>query len=1206
MADSSFVHLHVHSDYSLLDGASKIKEIVKRAAELEMPGIAISDHGVMHGVIDFYEACKSQGIRPILGCEVYVAPRTMFDKDPKLDGQKETCHLLLLAENQTGYSNLIKVVSQAHLKGFYYRPRVDHNLLAAHSEGLICASACLGGEIPQTILEDQWERSRRLAEKYRDIFGAENFFLELQKHGLQGEDKVNQGLLRLSQELQIPTVCTNDTHYTKREDAHAQQILLCIGTGKTMDDPARMNYGDEFYLKSPAEMATLFMDSPDALRHTAEIAERCNVELTLGETHFPHFEPPPPHTLESYLDFLCAERFTQRFPGGNPEALKRLEYELSVIKDKGYAAYFLVVQDFVNHAKQKGIVVGPGRGSAAGCMVAYVLGITNINPLQYNLLFERFLNPERKSNPDIDLDFQHNRRDEVLQYVVEKYGSDHVAQIATFGTLKTRASIRDAGRAMGIDLPKVDRIAKMVPEGQKATLDMALEASPELQKLYETDSQIQELLDTVRRIEGTTRHGSVHPCGVVISKFPLEEVVPLQRSTDGSGVVTQFEGGGVEKIGLVKMDFLGLDNTTIISETIRLIREHRGIDIDIDNIPYDDQKTYELLSRGETVGVFQLESSGMRGLLKDLRPSCFDHLVPLVALYRPGPIKERPRFVGGRHGWMEVTYDHPLQEPILKETFGVLLYQEQVMRTATDLADFTMPQAEILMRAMSKKDRDKMKAMRPAFVEGCKHNGVTKKVADKIFERMEQFAEYAFNKSHSAAYAVVAYQTAYLKANFIQEFMAARLTIVMDDKKKLSPGVEDCRRLGVTVLPPDVNSSAAGFSVEGDSIRFGLVGIKNVGHAPAEGIIAAREAEGPFQDIFDLCARVPSRELSRAVLECLIKVGALDSLHPHRGQLLAALETAMEYGAREQQDRSSGQVSLFGDMVDDEATGGVRPLLPFAPETPMEQRLIWERELLGVYLSDHPLFRMRDFLGAKTTHTIEQLQDLPAEKKVTVGGIVASTRRFIDKKNNSMLFLTLEDLTGEVDVVVLSTVFEKHREDLADDAIVLITGKTETGRGGRGRSGSGKKGASNGSADDDAGLEGDEPREEVKLIAERVKRVQQEMIASSSVKPRESLNQVSIPLEGEDAEDFVEPASDLSEGSAIIHLAVPPNKANRGTLDSLKSAMASCQGSCEVHLHIDDGENVTELSLNGFTVEYSAAFQDAVARLLGGNCVWRE
>lgn len=1198
MATENFVHLHVHSDFSLLDGASKINDVVSRAAELGMPALAITDHGVMHGVIDFYEACGEKGINPIIGCEVYVAPRTRFDRDARLDSQKETCHLLLLAENEAGYKNLIKIVSKSHTEGFYYKPRTDHELLTEHAEGIICASACLGGEIPQLIIEDHYEQSRRLAEKYRDIFGRDNFFLELQQHGFDGEQKVNEALVKLSDDLTIPLICTNDSHYTRKEDAHAQQVLLCIGTGKTLDDPDRMQYGDQFYLKTAEEMAQTFGHIPASLHNTVEIANRCKVKLSLGNTHFPNFEVPEGHTLETYLDFLCSERFPQRFPGRDPAARQRMEYELSVIKDKGYAGYFLVVQDFVNHAKQQGILVGPGRGSAAGCMVAYILGITNINPLQYGLLFERFLNPERASNPDIDLDFQHNRRDEVLQYVIGKYGQDHVAQIATFGTLKTRASIRDAGRVMGMDLATVDRIAKMVPESnRKITVDTALESDPALQELYEKDTQIRELLDTVRRIEGTTRNGSVHPCGVVISREPLDEVVPLQRNKDGSGVVTQFEGSGVEKVGLVKMDFLGLDNTTIISEALRLIKEHRGIEVDIDAIPYDDRKTYEMLSRGDTVGVFQLESSGMRTVLRSLRPDCFDHLVPLVALYRPGPMEEIPKYVDGRHGRVQVAYAHPKLEPVLKETFGVLLYQEQVMRTATDLAGFTLPQAEVLMKAMSKKQHSKMLEMKSTFIEGCTRNAVPKKTALAIFERMESFAQYAFNKSHSAAYAVVAYQTAYLKANYTQEFMAARLTAIMDDKKKLAAGIEDCRKMGVNVLQPDINASRLGFTVDGDSVRFGLEGIKNVGQAPVEAILTARDEGGAFADLFNLCERVSQKLLGRSVIECLIKSGAFDSLHPVRAQAMAALESALEFGAQSQRDRSTGQVSLFGDVLPDASGGGVRPGIPPVPEVGKDQRLTWEKELLGVYLSDHPLFSMREVIEKKATHTIEQLQDLKPEARVIVGGFIASARRFVDRNNRPMLFVTLEDLTGEVDVVVLSTVYEKCGRDIEDDAIVLVHGKTDFGRGGsRRRNGNGRKEGNGG--------EEAEATEVVKVIAEKIVRVDPPRQMAAGDPSHASLAQVSIPLQEEELEVLGEKAVPPLSTIRTVHLGMSSQLANPNTLDSLKALLQQHPGPHDVRLHLDDGHKVTELSLGPLRVDFTIPFQKSVQRILGEAAVW--
>ncbi|MCS7185739.1 MAG: DNA polymerase III subunit alpha [Armatimonadetes bacterium] len=1036
---AEFVHLHVHSEYSLLDGAGRVKNLVKRACELEMPAIALTDHGVMYGIVEFYEACTEAGIKPILGAEIYYTTKSRFDRGSRQHA--EAHHLLLLCENEVGYHNLIKIVSKAHLEGFYYKPRADKELLAEYHEGLIASSACLASPICRAILRDDIAMAERLACEFREIFGPDNFFLELQDHGIPEQKKVNEALIGISKKLGIPLIVTNDIHYVRAEDWQAQDVLLAINTGaKSVEEEDRFRFkSHEFYLKSADEMKAIFPDQIDAIRRTVEIAERCNCQLQLGEPKMPHYEVPGGLTPEDFLRKLCYDRLHLRYPDASDEVKKRLEYELDVICQKGYAGYFLIVWDIVHYARSQGILVGPGRGSAAGCLVSYILGITNIDPLKYGLMFERFLNPERQSSPDIDLDFPDNRRDEIIAYVRRKYGEDHVAQIVTFGTLQARAAVRDSGRVLKIDPALVDRIAKLIP--MKMSLEEALEYSLELRQLYETDEQVRQWLDTAKAIEGLARHASTHPCGVVIGSRPLMELVPLQRGHDG-GIITQYDGPSAEKVGLVKMDFLGLRNSTIIGRTVEIVRETDGLEIDLNNLPLDEPKTYAMLSEGHTVGVFQMEKSGWRKLLRDLKPEKFEHLVPLVALYRPGPMEDIPKFVDGRHG-KPIEYLHPRLEPILKETFGVMLYQEQVMRIAHELAGFTMPQAEILMRAMAKKKADLMEKMKPLFIEGCVRNGISEEDAKRIFERMEAFANYAFNKSHSAAYALVAYQTAYLKANFPVQYMASFLSANRAFREKVIVGIEECRRMKIPILPPDINLSSYDFTIEEingqRAIRFGLGAIKNVGDNAVEAILQARGQGGAFKDIADFLRRVrPYRTVTRAVVESLIKVGAFDSLHSNRNQLLQALETLWEQAGKSAQP-AVGQVALFGGEEATKSTATI--LLPDVPDVSFREKLEWERELLGVFLSANPLQAGYKIVASRITHGLDELSEITPGAFVRVWGMVVHMRPTVDRQNRPLLFAKIQDHTGaEAELVLSGESYQAFAHLFERDALVYVEG----------------------------------------------------------------------------------------------------------------------------------------------------------------------
>lgn len=1041
-----FVHLHVHSEYSLLDGAGRIPKLVERAIQLGMPALAITDHGVMYGVVDFYKACREKGVKPILGCEVYVAPRSRYQKEGRLDDTP--FHLVLLAETQEGYRNLMELVSRGFTEGFYYKPRVDKELLARYSRGLIALSACLAGEVAAYILQEQREDAVRVAAEYRDIFGPDSFYLELQDHGYAEQKKVNRELLEISARTGIPVVATNDVHYCEAGDAELHDILLCIQTGKTLYDTDRMRFeGGEFYLKSREEMELLFGEVPEALNNTLVIAERCQVELEFNRLHLPHYELPPGYDEDTYLEMLCREGLVNRYGPEPPEEIrKRLEYELSVIKQMGFSGYFLIVWDFVRFARERGIPVGPGRGSAAGSLVAYVLGITNIDPVRYGLLFERFLNPERVSMPDIDIDFCFERRDEVIRYVVEKYGADRVAQIITFGTMAARAAVRDVGRVLGLPYGEVDRLAKMVPPGPGVTISKALEVNPVLREVYEGNDTARRVLDLAAALEGMPRHASIHAAGVVIAKEELTHYLPLYRTSDGV-VTTQFPKETVEELGLLKMDLLGLRTLTVIGHTVELIEARRGIKLDLENLPLDDEKTYRMLSRGESIGVFQLESSGMRNLLRELKPENFEDLIALVALYRPGPLGSGmvEDFINRKHGRTPITYLHPSLEPILKDTYGVILYQEQVMRIASDLAGFTLGEADLLRRAMGKKKPEIIAGLREQFVEGAVVRGIDRETAGQIFDLMEYFAGYGFNKSHSAAYALVAYQTAYLKANYPLEYMTALLTSVLSNSDRVALYIEECRRMGIEVLPPDVNESDHSFTIVGDRIRFGLGAIKNVGQHAVEAIIAERAAHGPYTSLMDFCQRLDLRVINRRVLESLIKGGAMESLPGNRAQKLAVLDQCLELAQKKQEEREKGQISLFEALTgaETEELWAEEIEFPNLEEFPSRELLSMEKEMLGLYISGHPLAACKEALEMRVTWKVGELAEQGDGAPGVIGGMVAALREVSTRQGERMAFLVLEDLTGSVEVVVFPSLYRQVRLWLEGDQVVLMRGKID-------------------------------------------------------------------------------------------------------------------------------------------------------------------
>lgn len=1035
-----FVHLHVHTEYSLLDGAASIHDLVRQAREYGMPALAITDHGYMYGVMEFYKACREEAIKPIIGCEVYVARRTRHDRTPRLDDNPY--HLILLAENQEGYKNLVHLVSLASLEGFYYKPRVDEELLRRYSRGLIALSACLKGEVPALLQAGNGDEAKKAALRYREIFGAGNFYLELQENGMHEQQAVNRQLTRLADELGLPLVATNDVHYIRREDAHAHDVLLCIQTGKTVDDPDRLRFStSEFYLRSGKEMEALFRDCPRALENTVSIAERCRVDFSLGGVHLPDYPIPAGYDAAGYLRHLCFERLPRRYSRPGPEVVQRLEYELGVIERMGYPGYFLIVWDFVEYARKQGIPVGPGRGSGAGSLVAYVLGITNLDPLRYGLLFERFLNPERVTMPDFDIDFCFERRGEVIDYVVNRYGSDCVAQIITFGTMAARAAIRDVGRSLNLPYAEVDRIAKQVPMEPGMTLHRALEVSPGLREAYQGNEQVRNLIDLARAIEGLPRHASTHAAGVVITPRPLMEYLPIQKMSEGT-VVTQFAMEALEEIGLLKMDFLGLRTLTVLEHARDQVRASTGQDLDLDNLPLDDARTYALLSEGQTLGVFQLESGWVRDMLKELKPTRFEDLIAAVALCRPGPMEHIPEYVRNKHNPHLVRYLHPCLEPILRDTYGILIYQEQIMRLAAEMAGFTLGQADLLRRAIGKKKREILDEQRAAFIAGCVKNGYPEQLAGQVYDLILKFANYGFNKSHGAAYALVAYQTAFLKAHYPVQFMAALLTSVMGSSDKVAQYIEECRQMGIPILPPDVNESLADFTVVGSGIRFGLTAVKNVGRGAIESIINARLKHGPFTSLRDFCQKVDTRLLNRRAIESLIKGGAFDSLGARRSQLMAVLERTLEKAQAANRRRQEGQLSFFDPGSGETFASGMEvEVLPDLEEYPQSRLLAMEKEVLGLYISGHPLAHYQKDLRGRVSISVAGLGEAGDGERVVVGGIATSIKRVTTRNGGIMAFLQLEDLTGVVEVILFPRVYERFREVLQEDAVVLVRGR---------------------------------------------------------------------------------------------------------------------------------------------------------------------
>ena len=1058
----AFTHLHVHTEYSLLDGSNKIKEYVKRVKELGMDSAAITDHGVMYGVIDFYRAAREAGIKPILGCEVYVAPNSRFDKE-LTGGEDRYYHLVLLAENNTGYANLMKIVSRGFTEGYYYKPRVDMEVLQTYHEGIIALSACLAGEVQRYIVKGLHEEAKKAALKYETCFGKGNFFLEMQDHGIPEQKLVNTELLKLSKETGIELVVTNDVHYTYKEDVDSHDILLCLQTGKKLADEDRMRYvGGQYYVKSEEEMKALFPYAWEAVENTQRIADRCHVEIEFGVTKLPKFEVPEGYDSWTYLNKLCSDGLAERYgdehapAGSTGQTLReRLDYELNVIRTMGYVDYFLIVWDFINYAKEHGIPVGPGRGSAAGSIVAYCLKITNIDPIRYQLLFERFLNPERVSMPDIDVDFCFERRQEVIDYVGRKYGADKVVQIVTFGTMAARGVIRDVGRVMDMPYAFVDSIAKMIPNELNITIDKALDMNPEFKSLYSSDDRVHHLIDMCKRLEGLPRNTSMHAAGVVICQKSADEFVPLSRGSDGS-IVTQFTMTTLEELGLLKMDFLGLRTLTVIQNAVNMIEKDTGVHIDVDHIDYDDKKVLESLGTGKTDGVFQLESTGMKNFMKELRPQSLEDVIAGISLYRPGPMDFIPKYIRGKNNPDSITYACPQLEPILAPTYGCIVYQEQVMQIVRDLGGYTLGRSDLVRRAMSKKKQAVMEKERANFVygneeesvPGCVSRGIDEKTASGIYDTMMDFAKYAFNKSHAACYAVVAYQTAYLKYYYPVEFMAALMTSVIDNPKKVAEYILVCRNMGIEILPPDINEGESGFSVSGSSIRYALTAIKSVGRPVITAVVEERKERGPFLNLQDFVNRITDKDVNKRAVESFIKAGALDGLGGTRKQFMSVFSQVMDRIQKDRKNNMAGQLSLF-DIVEEEEKEGLALKLPDVGEYPKEMKLAFEKEVLGIYVSGHPLEEYEAAWRKKISNTTadfaydEEAQGVRVKDgaKAVIGGLIAGKTIKYTKDNKIMAFLTIEDLVGTVEVIVFPKTYEQSASFLTEDAKVFVQGR---------------------------------------------------------------------------------------------------------------------------------------------------------------------
>ncbi|NWF92371.1 MAG: DNA polymerase III subunit alpha [Syntrophaceae bacterium] len=1143
MEHANFVHLHVHSQFSLLDGAIRFEEVFDLAKKYRMPAVALTDHGNMFGAIEFYQMAIKHGIKPIVGCEVYVAPGSRFEK--KMVKEAEGAyHLTLLVKNRVGYFNLIRLVSLAHLEGFYYKPRVDKELLSRYNEGLIALSGCLKGEIAVLVSRGEMKKAVQCAEEYGRIFDDRRFFIEIQNNGVENQSLINGRLLEIAQQLSLPIVGTNDCHYLHRTDAKAHEVLLCIQTGKTLSDSDRMKFSsDEFYFKSPEEMADLFKDMPEALTHTMEVADRCNLELKFEEKHIPKISVPSGESLDSYLERLSREGLERRliahrdredFKERSARYWARLEEELKVIRSMGYSGYFLIVADFINFAKGQRIPVGPGRGSAAGSLVAYALNITDLDPIEYDLIFERFLNPGRKSSmPDVDVDFCMEGREDVIRYVMNKYGRENVAQIITFGKMQARAVIRDVGRVMDIPYAEVDRIAKLIPNTLNITLDQALRQEPRLEEMIQKDARMASLFGIAKALEGLSRHASTHAAGVVISNKPLMEYLPLYRGQNGE-VMTQYSMKDVEKIGLVKFDFLGLKTLTVVNNAIRLIEKEKGVKIEISQIPLDDPKTFALLASGSTLGIFQLESSGMRDLLMKLKPESFKDIIALVALYRPGPLGSGmvEEFTKRRHRKELIRYDLPELKEILGETYGVIVYQEQVMRIASTLANFSLEDADILRRAMSKKDPKEMEMQKEKFLAGARRNRINPAKAEKIFDLISKFAEYGFNKSHSAAYALIAYQTAFLKANYPIEFMAASLTSEVQNPDKIVKYIAECREMGIEVLPPDINESHRDFAVRGGQIRFGLAAVKNVGDAAVEAILSEREEGGRFKSLFDFCKRVDLRKVNRRVIESLIKCGAFDFSHVHRSQMLTALEEFLERGQSLQRRKEEIQMSMWGSLQKEEGES-----YPEIDEFAENQLIAFEKETIGFYISRHPLASYQEEIRRHTPEDTSTLTRLEHGAEVKLCGLVSGLKEITTKKGDRMAFLSLEDMKGFVEVILFPEVFKAALPCLRGTDPVLVRGVLD--------------------------LSEEHPK-----------------IKASEVRP---LSEVASP------------------SKKTLHLRIPTSSLTPSQLIDLKKIIIAHRGMYRVLLHLSngrEGETVVALS-DEYRVDPNPDFRSQVASLFG-------